>query len=49
MKQQGLSIADAANRVPPFGTLRAFEAAARLLSFKNAAQELHVTPSAISQ
>lgn len=42
-------MADAVQRVPPFGTLRAFEAAARLLSFKNAAQELHVTPSAISQ
>jgi len=37
------------DRVPPFGTLRAFEAAARHLSFKKAAQELFVTPSAVSQ
>jgi LysR family glycine cleavage system transcriptional activator len=42
-------MSDPTRRVPPFGTLRAFEAAARLLSFKDAAQELHVTPSAISQ
>ena len=33
----------------PFGALRAFEAAARHLSFKRAAAELHVTPAAISQ
>ncbi|UOF14582.1 transcriptional regulator GcvA [Lysobacter capsici] len=35
-------------RLPPLGTLRAFEAAARLRSFKRAAEELSVTPTAIS-
>jgi LysR family transcriptional regulator, glycine cleavage system transcriptional activator len=35
-------------RFPPFSSVRAFEAAARLLSFKAAAEELHVSPSAIS-
>src|SRR5512134_950152 len=35
-------------RLPPLAGLRAFEAAARLLSFKRAAEELHVTPTAIS-
>jgi LysR family transcriptional regulator, glycine cleavage system transcriptional activator len=35
-------------RVPPLNALRAFEAAARLRSFKHAAAELHVTPTAIS-
>ncbi|MBS7542664.1 LysR substrate-binding domain-containing protein [Ancylobacter oerskovii] len=35
-------------RLPPLGSLRAFEAAARLESFKNAAAELGVTPTAIS-
>ncbi|WP_136439391.1 LysR substrate-binding domain-containing protein [Pacificoceanicola onchidii] len=34
--------------LPPFTTLAAFEAAARHLSFKNAAQELSVTPGAVS-
>lgn len=33
---------------PPLTTLSAFEAAARHLSFKNAAQELSVTPGAVS-
>ncbi len=33
---------------PPFAALQAFEAAARLLSFKAAADELFVTPSAVS-
>lgn len=37
------------DRVLPFGALRAFEAAARHLSFKKAAGELFVTPSAVSQ
>src|SRR6476646_884165 len=32
----------------PLNALRAFEAAARHLSFKNAAQELHVTAGAVS-
>lgn len=35
-------------RLPPFAGLRAFEAAARLMSFKDAAEELCVTPSAVS-
>lgn len=36
------------NRLPPLGALRAFEAAARHLSFKKAANELHVSPAAVS-
>lgn len=35
--------------LPPLVALRAFEAAGRHLSFKNAAEELNVTPAAISQ
>lgn len=35
-------------RLPPLNTLRFFEAAGRTLSFKRAAEELHVTPSAVS-
>ncbi len=35
-------------RLPPLNALRAFEAAARRLSFKNAAVELSVTPAAVS-
>ncbi len=35
-------------RLPPLAQLRAFEAAARNLSFKKAAAELAVTPTAIS-
>lgn len=35
-------------RLPPLNALRAFEAAARHLSFSQAAEELHVTPTAIS-
>lgn len=38
-----------AYRLPPFSTFRTFEAAARHLSFKRAAEELHVTPAAVSQ
>jgi LysR family glycine cleavage system transcriptional activator len=38
-----------AYRLPPLSTFRTFEAAARHLSFKNAAEELHVTPAAVSQ
>ncbi|HSO08302.1 MAG TPA: transcriptional regulator GcvA [Pelomicrobium sp.] len=37
-----------AYRLPPLNAFRAFEAAARHLSFKKAAEELHVTPAAIS-
>lgn len=36
------------NRLPPLVELRAFEAAARNMSFKRAADELGVTPTAIS-
>ena len=35
-------------RLPPLNSLRAFEAAARLMSFQKAAGELFVTPSALS-
>src|ERR1700761_312481 len=34
--------------LPPLSALRAFEAAARLESFSRAAEELNVTPAAIS-
>lgn len=37
-----------AYRLPPLNALRAFEAAARHGSFKLAAEELHVTPAAVS-
>lgn len=37
------------NRLPPLRALQAFEAAARHLSFARAADELFVTPAAISQ
>lgn len=36
-------------QLPPLNSLRAFEAAARHLSFTRAAEELNVTPGAISQ
>jgi LysR family transcriptional regulator, glycine cleavage system transcriptional activator len=36
-------------RLPPLNALRAFEAAARHMSFSKAAEELNVTPAAISQ
>ncbi len=35
-------------RLPPMNTLRAFEAAARHLSFTQAAEELHITQAAVS-
>jgi LysR family glycine cleavage system transcriptional activator len=35
--------------LPPLSSLRAFEAVARRLSFSRAAEELHVTPGAVSQ
>lgn len=38
-----------AYRLPPLSAFRTFEAAARHLSFKKAAEELHVTPAAVSQ
>ena len=34
--------------IPPLGALRAFESASRQLSFVRAADELHVTPAAVS-
>lgn len=37
------------NRLPSLNALRVFEAAARHMSFARAAEELHVTPGAISQ
>jgi LysR family glycine cleavage system transcriptional activator len=37
------------HRLPPLNGLRAFEAAGRHLSFKQAAEELAVTPGAVSQ
>jgi LysR family glycine cleavage system transcriptional activator len=36
-------------RLPPLNALRAFEAVARRLSFSRAAEDLHVTPGAVSQ
>src|SRR4051812_1919076 len=36
-------------RLPPLNALRAFEAAARHLNFSRAADELAVTPGAVSQ
>jgi LysR family glycine cleavage system transcriptional activator len=36
-------------RLPPLNALRAFEATARQLSFSHAAEELNVTPGAVSQ
>ena len=36
-------------QIPPLNALRVFEAAARHLSFTKAAEELHVTPGAVSQ
>ena len=36
-------------RLPPLNSLRSFEAAARWLSFSKAADELFVTPAAVSQ
>ena len=36
-------------KLPPLNSLRAFEAAARWLSFTKAAEELYVTPAAVSQ
>ena len=37
------------NRLPPLDPLVAFEAAARLLSFTRAGEELHLSQAAISQ
>ncbi len=35
-------------KLPPLGALRVFEAAARRLSFKDAAEELNVSATAVS-
>lgn len=35
-------------RLPPLNALKAFEVAARHMSFKHAAEELHITPAAVS-
>src|ERR1700746_2032941 len=40
---------EARRRLPPLNALRAFEAAARHLNFSRAADELAVTPGAVSQ
>ncbi|MGR0277492.1 transcriptional regulator GcvA [Marinomonas dokdonensis] len=49
MHQSFLSIGDRLiNRLPPLNSLKCFESAARHGSFNKAAQELSVTPSAIS-
>ena len=37
------------NRLPPLNALRAFEAAARHQNFARAADELNVTPGAVSR
>jgi LysR family glycine cleavage system transcriptional activator len=43
------SVASPAHRLPSLNSLRAFVAAARHLSFAKAAEELNVTPGAVSQ
>ena len=48
MPQEILSMSNGTDRLPPLHALRAFEVAARHLSFKRAATELHVTPGAVS-
>lgn len=48
-KTQSLSLTPAVTSLPSIQWLVPFEAAARLLSFKRAAEELHVTPPAVSQ
>jgi LysR family transcriptional regulator, glycine cleavage system transcriptional activator len=42
------SFKDMPHRLPPLNALRVFEAAARHLSFKDAAAELHITQAAVS-
>src|SRR6187551_1736650 len=46
LKNDGIKMS---HRLPPLNGLRAFEAAARHLSFTRAADELSVTPGAVSQ
>jgi DNA-binding transcriptional LysR family regulator len=47
-KDESISSESVMRKLPTFQSLRAFEAAARLQSFVLAAEELHLTPSAIS-
>src|SRR5690242_14886235 len=52
LQGRGLSVSNCSAMtyiLPPLNALRAFEAAARHLSFKLAAHELHVTPAAVGQ
>ena len=49
MRGPAPSMFSVAHRLPPLAVLRTFEVAARHLSFKKAADELHVTPAAVSQ
>src|SRR5687767_15925082 len=52
LQARGLSVTNCSAMtysLPPLNALRAFEAAARHLSFKLAAHELHVTPAAVGQ
>jgi len=52
LQRHGLSVSDCnamTYSLPPLNAVRAFEAAARHLSFKLAAHELHVTPAAVGQ
>ena len=48
MRKKVLSLLSSRRRFPPLNALRAFEAAARHLSFKDAAEELSVSQSAVS-
>src|SRR6516165_8563800 len=43
------NLVETRRRLPPLNALRAFEAAARHLNFSRAADELSVTPGAVSQ
>lgn len=43
-----MHLASRRSRLPPLNSLRAFEAAARYSNFRKAADELHVTPAAVS-
>ncbi len=45
----GSDVRDRTRRLPPLNGLKAFEAAARHMSFRKAAEELHVTPGAVSR
>ena len=49
MERAGDRLGEHRRRLPPLNALRAFEAAARHLNFSRAADELSVTPGAVSQ